>query len=47
MEGEQHAVRAMLAALHEGPPAGRVHSVETVWETPVGAAGFVIGSASC
>lgn len=43
VEGEPQAVATMLAALHEGPPAGRVRSVETTWEAPVGATGFVLG----
>lgn len=41
LEGEEGAVRAMLAWLAQGPPAARVRNVEAVERMPEGLTGFV------
>lgn len=40
LEGEEEAVRAMLAWLAKGPPAARVTNVEAVVREPEGLSGF-------
>lgn len=42
LEGRAEALSAMLAWLHQGPPAARVESVELRDEPPTGCASFEV-----
>jgi acylphosphatase len=35
-EGEEQAVKEMVAWCHQGPPSARVERVEVSWENPTG-----------
>lgn len=40
VEGEETAVRALIALMHDGPPAARVERIEEREVEPVGLSGF-------